>query len=109
MFPKIDPKQMEKMMKQMGMQTENIDAVEVVIRMPEKEIIISEPSVSKIKMGGQETFQIVGNVSERAAQKFSLDDVKTVCGQTGISEAEARKALEESGGDLAEAIMKLKK
>lgn len=109
MFPKIDPKQMEKMMKQMGMQTEEIDALEVVIRTPEKEIIISEPSVSKIKMGGQETFQIAGNVSERAKESFSQEDVKTVSEQTGVSETEARKALEESGGDLAEAIMKLKK
>jgi len=108
MFPKIDPKQMEKMMKQMGMQTENIDAVEVVIRTAKKEILISEPQVSKIKMGGQETFQIVGKVSERAKEKFSAEDVKTVCSQTGISETEARAALEETNGDLAEAIMKIK-
>ncbi len=109
MFPKIDPKQMEKMMKQMGVSTENIDAVEVVIRTPEKEILISEPQVSKIKMGGQETFQIVGIVSERAKEKFSTDDVKTVSEQTGVSEIEARKALEETNGDLAEAIIHLKK
>lgn len=108
MFPKIDPKQMEKMMKQMGVSTENIDAVEVVIRTAEKEILISEPKVSKIKMGGQETFQIVGNVSERAKENFSNEDVKTVRGQTGASESEARAALEETNGDLAEAIMKLK-
>ncbi|HLE07113.1 MAG TPA: nascent polypeptide-associated complex protein [archaeon] len=109
MFPKIDPKQMEKMMKQMGMQTENIDATEVVIRTAEKEIIISEPQVSKIKMGGQETFQIVGNVSERQKERFSDEDVKTVVEQSGISETEAKKALEETGGDLAEAIIRLKK
>ncbi len=108
MFPKIDPKQMEKMMKQMGIATENIDATEVIIRTQEKEILISEPQISKIKMGGQETFQIVGKVSERPTQKFSEDDIKTVCAQTGVSEIEAKKALEETGGDLAEAIMKLK-
>ena len=109
MFPKIDPKQMEKMMKQMGIATENIDATEVVIKTSGKEIIISEPQVSKIKMGGQETFQIVGKVSERSLEKFSSEDVKTVIEQTGISEAEAREVLEETNGDLAEAIMKLKK
>ncbi len=108
MFPKIDPKQMEKMMKQMGIATENIDATEVLIRTAEKEILISEPQVSKIKMGGQETFQIIGNVSERALEKFSAEDVKTVSEQTGVFESEAKKALEETSGDLAEAIMKLK-
>ena len=109
MFPKIDPKQMEKMMKQMGIATENIDATEVVIKTSEKEIGISEPQVSKIKMGGKETFQIVGTVSEREKEKFSNEDVRTVIEQTGTSEAEAREVLEETNGDLAEAIMKMKK
>ena len=36
------------------------------------------------------------------------DDVKLVMEQTGKSEKEARKALEETKGDIAEAIMKLK-
>ena len=109
MIPKIDPKQMEKMMKQMGVNVEKIEAEEVIIKSGSKEIVISNPDISKIKMGGQETFEIVGNVSERAREKFSEEDVRTVCAQTGVSESEARAALEETGGDLAEAIMKLKK
>ena len=35
------------------------------------------------------------------------DDVDLVATQTGVSQDEARKALEETGGDLAEAIMRL--
>jgi nascent polypeptide-associated complex subunit alpha len=60
----------------------------------------------KIKMGGQESFQITGDISEESGEKFSENDVKVVMEKTGSSEKEARKALEETG-DLADAIMKL--
>ncbi|MCK4335848.1 MAG: nascent polypeptide-associated complex protein, partial [Candidatus Aenigmarchaeota archaeon] len=62
---KINPKQMERMMKQMGMQMSQIDAEEVIIKTPDKEIVISNPQVSKVKAMGQETFQITGEISER--------------------------------------------
>ena len=107
MFPKMNPKQMEKMMKQMGIKSENISAEEVIIKTEDKEIIISNPQVTKVKMGGQETFQIVGQISERKKEKFSEDDVKMIVEQTSSSEEDAKKALEETG-DIAEAIMKLK-
>jgi nascent polypeptide-associated complex subunit alpha len=106
---KIDPKQMERMMKQMGMNVTNIDAEEVIIRTPEKDIIISDPKVSKIKVMGQETFQITGEVSERDREEEGEDDVEMVAGQAGVSREEAREMLKETGGDIAQAIMKLKK
>ena len=105
---KINPKQMEKMMKQMGIQTVEIPATEVIIKTHEKELIISNPQVSKVTMGGQETFQIVGEVSEKSQEKFSNEDIKMIVEQTGCSEEEAADALEETG-DIAEAILKLKK
>ncbi len=109
MMPGMNPKQMKQMMKQMGMQMEEIDASEVIIRCADKEIVISEPQISKIKAGGNETFQIMGNVSERSVEKenFTDEDVKMVCDQAGVGEDAARSALEETGGDMAEAIMKL--
>lgn len=107
MFGGMNPKQMEKMMKQMGIKTETIDASEVVIKARGKEIVITEPQVTKIKMGGQDTFQIIGKVSERSKEKFSAEDIKMIAEQTGVSEEEAKKALEEEG-DIAAAIMKLK-
>ena len=99
---------MEKMMKQMGIQTVEIPATEVIIKTPEKELIISNPQVSKVTMGGQETFQIAGDVSERSQEKFSKEDIQMIVEQTGCSEEEAAGALEETG-DIAEAILKLKK
>ena len=107
MIPGINPKQMQAMMKQMGINQTDIPASKVII---EKEdggrIVIHDPSVLKIKMQGQESFQISGEVSEEEGEKFSEEDIKTIMEKTGASKSEAEKALEETG-DLADAIMKL--
>ena len=107
MIPGINPKQMQAVMKQMGMSQTNIPSSRVII---EKEdggkLVINNPSVVKIKMQGQESFQITGDVSEESEEKFSENDVKVVMEKTGSSEKEAKKVLEETG-DLADAILKL--
>ena len=91
-------------MKQMGMSQEQIDSSKVVIeKTGGGKIIINNPSVMKIKIQGQETFQISGDVSE---DEFSEDDVKTIMEKTGASEKDAKKALEKTG-DLADAILEL--
>lgn len=105
---KIDPKKMEHAMRQMGMNVTNIDAEEVIIKTADKEIVISNPQVSKIKMMGQETFQIIGEISERPREDVSEEDIEMVADQAGVSREEARDMLKETG-DIAEAIMKLKK
>ncbi len=51
----------------------------------------------------------MGAVSERPREKYSKEDVHTVAARAGVSEEAAQKALEETNGDLAEAILKLKK
>ncbi|MEA3229552.1 MAG: nascent polypeptide-associated complex protein [archaeon] len=111
MIPGVNPKQMKNMMKQMGMQMVELDASEVVIKCPDKEIIISNPQVSRVKAMGQETFQIVGDISERLPEKeiFTEEDVKMVSEQAGVSEDAAHSALESTDGDIAEAIIKLQK
>ena len=105
MFPGFNPKDMQKVMKQMGIKQEEIDADEVIIKTSGKNIVIKNPQVTKINMQGHETFQVVGDIHE----EFNEDDVKTVMEQTGCSKKEAEKALEDSDGDLAEAILRLKK
>ncbi len=102
---------MRQAMKKMGIQQTEIDAEEVIIRTRDKEIVITEPQVSKVNMMGQETFQIVGNVQERdrsSEAEISRDDIKTVAEQAEVSEEEAEEALREAHGDIAAAIIKLK-
>jgi len=106
----MDPKKMQAVMKQMGIAQEEISASKVIIERPGgSDIIISNPSVTKIKAQGQESFQIAGDISEKsAAPKISKEDIKTVAEKTGKSEKKAKDALEKTGG-LAEAIIELSK
>lgn len=94
-------------MKQMGMSQEDIEASRVTIeKLDGKTIIIENPSVARIKMQGQESFQISGDISENE-KPFLDEDVQAVMEKTEVDEQKARKALEETGGDLAEAILNL--
>lgn len=105
---KINPKQIEKMARKMGMQMTEIPAEEVVIKTHEKDIIIKDPHISKVNMMGQETFQITGEVTEREKEKFSEKDIRMIMEQANADEGEAEEALTETG-DIAEAILKIKK
>jgi nascent polypeptide-associated complex subunit alpha len=105
---KINPKQMEKLARRMGMQMTEIPAEEVVIKTHEKDIVIKEPHISKVNMMGQETFQITGEISEREKERFSEKDIRMIMEQTGAGEEEAEEALDETN-DIAGAILKLKK
>ena len=81
MFPKLDPKKMQAVMKQMGINQEEISASSVIIEKEDgNKIIISNPSVVKINMQGQDSFQISGEVSEEEAGKEdnSEEDIKTI-------------------------------
>ncbi len=106
MFPNIDPKKMQAVMKQMGVSQEEVEALRVVIEKDDGKIIINNPSVTKIKMQGQESFQIIGDVEEVEGSGFSDEDISTVMEKTGCSRKEAEDALEETN-DLADAILKL--
>ena len=106
MFGSLNPKKMQAAMKQLGMSQEEISASRVTIEKSDNnKIIIENPSVVKLKIQGQESFQISGEVKEE--QIISEGDIKTVLEKTNASKEEARKALENAGGDLAEAILKL--
>ncbi len=112
MFPGMNPKQLQRAMKQLGIQQQEISAKEVIIKCEDKEIIVTNPSVQKVNMMGQETFQISGEIEEKelsSTPEISEDDIDTVMEQTGASKEKAQEALDKANGDLAEAILKLKK
>ncbi len=103
----LNPKQMKKMMKQMGIDMDEIEAEEVIIRTKSEELIFKNPTVTKISAKGVESFQIVGSYEVVERIEISEEDVKLVAEQAGVSLEEARKALIESKGDIAEALIKL--
>jgi nascent polypeptide-associated complex subunit alpha len=102
---------MKKMMKQMGIETEEIEGVEeVIIRTVSKEYVFRRADVTKTTIQGQETWQIVGEpeVGEKEGEiSIPEEDIKLVAEKANVSEQEARKALEECDGEPAEAIVKL--
>jgi len=109
MFPGgVNPKQMAGMMKKMGISQTQLPVRKVIFEMDDANLVIEDPDVMKIMMQGQESYQITGEAVEESTESFSEDDVKMVVEQTDKSEDVVRQALEESDGDIAEAIMALK-
>jgi nascent polypeptide-associated complex subunit alpha len=108
MFGGLNPKKMQAMMKQMGIAQEEIFADKVIIEKRDgSKLIIEEPSVIKIKMQGQTSFQITGEEKKESEEvEISEDDIKTVIEKTGCTKEQAEKSLEETG-DLAESILEL--
>jgi nascent polypeptide-associated complex subunit alpha len=108
---RINPREANRMMQRMGMQVEQIDGVtRVIIESASKRIVIDDPEVAVVKVQGQTVYQVGGGTAreEGPAGASSQDDAKLVASQAGVSVEEAAKALRQSGGDLAQAIILLK-
>jgi nascent polypeptide-associated complex subunit alpha len=110
---RMSPRETKRMMQRMGLNMNAVEDVEeVIIKTGDKEIVIKEPEVSMLEVQGQKMFQVAGGqITEKAVEHrittTGEEDVRLVADQTGKSLEEARKALEESGGDLAKAILLL--
>lgn len=114
MMPNIDPRTMKSMLAKMGITTEEMPAIRVTIETNDKTITIENPHVTKISAQGSVSFQVEGKVSEDAGAHVKVevteDDVKLVMEQTGVSdENKVRDALTAANGDIAAAIIELKK
>ena len=109
MFGKIDPKKMQQMMKQMGISQQEIDATRVIIEKEDGNIVIENPSVVKVNMSGQETFQISGDIKEEEIDSKIEEDLDAIISQTGVPKDVAAIELEKNNGDIAETIISLKK
>lgn len=121
----MNPKKLNQMMRQLGIEVEDIDDVEeVVIRTADREIVFRDAAVSKMTAQGQVTWQLTGTPKERpradaaagtapaaaaapSGPTFTDEDVALVAQTAGVPAEKARKALEECDGETAEAIVKL--
>lgn len=101
----------KRMLERMGLDMSQIpDVEEVIIRTSGKDMIIRDANVSEINAKGMRIFQVMGNdieEVEREKPQFTEEDILLVSQQAGVSKERAEAALEESGGDLAQAILKL--
>jgi nascent polypeptide-associated complex subunit alpha len=107
----------ERMLSSLGVSMEELGlAKEVTIELQDRTIKISGPAVVAINSQAGRIYQIVGG-EEFEPQKEELgkpayepspEDIALVAAQAGVEPDEARRALIESGGDLARAIMSLR-
>ena len=118
----MNPRKMQKMMEQMGIDMSDIDAEEVIIRTPDEELVFTDAEVQLMEAQGQKTYQVVGDPESRergeggAADEsdasgddtgVDADDVEIVAMRTGVDEDTAREALVANDGDLADAVDEL--
>jgi nascent polypeptide-associated complex subunit alpha len=123
----LNPRKMQQMMEQMGIDVDELDAEEVIIRTADEELVFENPDVTKMNARGQETYQVVGEPTSRdpgsttaesadasavesaddGGDDFDADDVALVAQRAGVSEDDAREALAAADGDLAAAIAAL--
>jgi len=110
MIPRrFNPRQMNQLMRQLGINVKEIENVEkVIIQTKDKEYIFRDAEVTLMEAQGQKTYQIGGTpeIKERE-ETIPKEDIELVMEKTGKTEEEAKRALEESKGDIAEAILKL--
>ncbi|RLI37679.1 nascent polypeptide-associated complex protein [Candidatus Bathyarchaeota archaeon] len=108
----LSPREARRLMKRMGLNMAPLpDVEEVIIRTKDKEITIEVPEVSVLEMRGQRIYQIIGGeVTERQVKrklKIPEEDVQLVAQQANVTLERAREALEQTNGDLAQAILLL--
>ncbi|PSQ12626.1 nascent polypeptide-associated complex protein [Halobacteriales archaeon QS_7_68_65] len=128
----MNPRKLNQMMEQMGIDIEELDAEEIVIRTGDEELVFDQPDVQRMDAQGQATYTITGEPETRAAggeeatplgagddgetgssgesggdDGIPEADVEIVAQRTGASEGDAREALEETDGDLAGAVSRL--
>lgn len=111
---RMNARQLNQMMKRFGINVKDIDNVEkVIIQTDTKEYVFEDAEVSVMEAQGQKTYQIIGTPTIKPRSEETTDttteDIQLIMDQTGKTEAEARAALKETNGDIAEAILKLTK
>ena len=114
----VSARELQKLLKRLGIatQAQELKATRVVIELEDGRRLVAEnPQVMMLRLGGNILVNIMAPsfeeekpvIEEVEKPKFTEEDVRLVAEQAGVSLEEARRALEETGGDIAEAILRL--
>jgi nascent polypeptide-associated complex subunit alpha len=116
-------RQMQMMMRRLGMKTEEVhDVEEVIIRTRKEDHVIASPEVTIVTVQGVRTYQVVGNAQVRPRGSATApppggaveppaptgppeEDVELVMSQANVEREEAIAALKATEGAPAEAIL----
>ena len=88
----MDDRKMQQMMKQMGIDMQELDAEEVIIRTPDEELVFTDADVQRMDAQGQQTYTIVGEAESRP---------RSDGGDTGAAGADTAES-DDSGGPVIE-------
>jgi len=123
-----NPKQLELMMRRLGMTSEEVPGVEeVIVRTKSKDHVFRAPEVTILTVQGVRTYQVVGSpeIRPRSAALLSggpasapapapatpsgppEEDIRLVMEQANVSREEAVEALFQAKGAPAEAILQI--
>ena len=105
----MNPRQLNQLMRRFGINVKELANVKkVVIQTDTKEYVFEDVEVTVMDAQGQKTYQISGKPRVIAKkEEIPKKDIELVMEQTGKTAEEAKKALEATKGDIAEAILKL--
>ena len=126
----MDPRKMKALMKQMGIEQEELRGViEVIIRTRTKDLVFKEPTVVEVRAQGTRTYQVTGKPDERPPgaapapapagargkseerapepSEFPEEDVRLVMEQASCPRERALAALRACDGSPAEAILSI--
>lgn len=116
---RLSSSDLRRLMRQIGLSAQEIiEAEEVVIRLKGKEIVIASPQVIKLTIQGETFYQVVGgsekvfdqsSTEAEEHQTISEEDVSFVSEQAHVPPEVARATLLETKGDVAKAIMRLRR
>lgn len=101
----LDPRKMQSLMKQMGIENKELNAKKVTIDLEDgTQMIIENPSVTEINMQGNKSYQVIGEATIKKELQILDEDVSMVAESANISKEKAKELLEKTKGDIAEAI-----
>ena len=112
MMPNMDPRALKSLMSKMGIKSSEVNADSVTIACSDRDILISNPQVTRIEAQGMVSFQISGDIEEKEKSvnvEITDEDIRMVMEKAGIDDRDkAERALKDTNGDIAEAIMRIK-
>mgnify|MGYP002761624499 FL=1 len=100
-------KDMAKMMKQMGVDMDELDADKVEVHMGDKKMVFNDPDVKKMDAQGNEMFHMMGNYTQEKKETGpEEEDIELVMEKADVSRDEAEEALK-NAEDVAEAVIEV--
>ena len=104
----MNPKQMQRMMHQLGIKNEELATKKVVFELEDgRTLVVDAPQVSIIEMQGQKIYNVIGEAREEK-KGIPAEDIEMVAKQANVDKKKAEAALKKNEGDIAEAILELK-